>query len=90
MKSKWSGVIVAAAAALGLAGNAFAADAAAGKARFEACTDCHEPADFKGQPAASIQASIRDIVAGKVKHKGKVKLTDAEAADIGAYLASVK
>jgi cytochrome c553 len=74
-----------------LAGLAFGgtalADAAAGKAKFEeVCADCHEPGDFKGKPAAELSQKMKDISSGKMKHKGKVKLTDAEIADLIAHL----
>jgi mono/diheme cytochrome c family protein len=63
------------------------ADAAAGKAKFESvCADCHEPADFAGRTAADLTTTLKAIAAGTVKHKGKVKLSDAEIADVVAHL----
>jgi cytochrome c553 len=68
-------------------GGAALADAAAGKAKFEeVCSDCHEAADYKGKSAADLTQQMKDISAGKIKHKGKVKLTDAEIADLIAFL----
>ncbi len=68
---------------------AFAGDAAAGKAKAdEACADCHEAADWAGEQAAAIEAMIKDVVAGQVKHKGKVELTAEEIANIAAYWAA--
>lgn len=80
-------VLVAATVAGFAFGSTALADAAAGKAKFdEVCSDCHEPADFKGKPAAELSQKMKDISAGKMKHKGKVKLTDAEIADLIAHL----
>jgi len=78
-------------ATLGLAGfsGVASADAAAGKAKFSAdCSECHEVADFEGEDAAALTATIKKIVAGQQKHKNALKLTDAQIADISAYLAS--
>ena len=67
------------------------ADAAAGKAKFAAaCAECHEVADFDGESAAALTDSIKKIVAGTQKHKEKLKLTDAEVADLAAYMAAGK
>lgn len=68
-----------------------AADVAAGKAKFTAtCAECHEVADFEGQSAAEITEATKKIVAGQQKHKEKLKLTDAEIADLAAYIAAGK
>lgn len=78
-----------AAGTLVLAGPAFAGDAAAGKAKAEPCAECHEPADFEGEDAASIEQAIKDVLAGKAKHKEKLDpKVAADAADIAAYWAS--
>jgi mono/diheme cytochrome c family protein len=63
-----------------------AADAAAGRTAAQAkCAECHEADDWEGESAASLESIIRDIVAGKVKHKRKLDLTPAEIANIAAY-----
>ena len=63
-----------------------AADVQAGKAAAQAkCVQCHEADDWEGEDAASLESLIRDIVAGKVKHKGKLELSPAEIASIAAY-----
>jgi mono/diheme cytochrome c family protein len=68
------------------AASAQAADASAGKALTEAkCAECHEPADWQGESADSIQAMIKDVVGGKTKHKVTLKLSEAEIADIAAF-----
>lgn len=68
-----------------------AADVAAGKASAQAkCVQCHEADDWDGESAASLEGIIRDIVAGKVKHKTKLELTPAEIANIAAYWAAGK
>jgi cytochrome c553 len=78
---------------LGLAGfsGVASADAAAGKAKFEAaCAECHEVADFEGEGAAALTETLKAIVAGKQKHKNALKLSDAEIADLAAYMAAGK
>lgn len=63
------------------------ADAAAGKTKFESvCSDCHEPADFAGRSASDLTTTLKGISAGTVKHKGKIKLSDVEIADVVAHL----
>jgi mono/diheme cytochrome c family protein len=67
-------------------GVAVAADPAAGRAIVDKnCSKCHVKADRKGQDAAALEAAIKDVVAGKTKHKKKLQLTDAQIADIAAY-----
>jgi mono/diheme cytochrome c family protein len=66
--------------------DAQAADVAAGKSAAQAkCVQCHEADDWEGESAASLESLIRDIVAGKVKHKGRLDLTPEEIANIAAY-----
>jgi mono/diheme cytochrome c family protein len=65
------------------------ADAAAGKATFDSiCSECHEVADFEGESAADLTATIKKIVAGQMKHKKALTLSDQQAADVAAYMAS--
>ena len=76
---------------LGMAGFSLSAsaDAAAGKAKFTSvCGECHEASDFEGEDAKGLADSIKKIVAGQVKHKSAIKLTDAEIADVAAYMAT--
>jgi len=78
-------------AAAGLAGygGVASADVAAGKKTFEdVCAECHETADFEGEAAADLTATIKKIVAGQMKHKKAIKLTDQQAADVAAFMAS--
>lgn len=64
----------------------WAADAGAGKTAAQAkCIQCHEADDWEGEDAASLESLIKDIVAGKVKHKIKLDLSAAEIAAIAAY-----
>lgn len=64
----------------------YAADAQAGRSAAQSkCTECHDADDWEGEDAASLESLIRDIVAGKVKHKRKLDLTAAEIANIAAY-----
>jgi cytochrome c2 len=62
-----------------------AADTQAGKAASQKCVQCHEADDWEGEDAASLESLIRDIVAGKVKHKTRLELTPTEIASIAAY-----
>jgi mono/diheme cytochrome c family protein len=73
-------------ASLALGGVAQAADVLAGRSAAQGkCAQCHEADDWEGEDAASLESLIRDIVAGKVKHKGKLELSAAEIANIAAY-----
>jgi cytochrome c553 len=83
---KKSFVMFAAAAAVAFAGPAFA-----DKAKFDAdCAECHEAKEFAGQPAADLEKALKGMVAGSVKHKPKLKLTDAEAKSLAAYMSAGK
>jgi cytochrome c553 len=63
-----------------------AADAQSGRGAAQSkCGQCHDADDWEGEDAASLESLIRDIVAGKVKHKGKLELSAAEIANIAAY-----
>jgi cytochrome c553 len=65
---------------------ALAADAQAGRSAAQSkCAECHDADDWEGEDAASLESLIRDIVAGKVKHKRKLELGAAEIANIAAY-----
>lgn len=67
-------------------GAAQAADAQAGRSAAQSkCAQCHDADDWEGEDAASLESLIRDIVAGKVKHKGKLELNATEIANIAAY-----
>ena len=70
-------------------GVAQAADAQAGRSTAQSkCSQCHDADDWEGEDAASLESLIRDIVAGKVKHKVKLELTAAEVSNIAAYWAA--
>jgi mono/diheme cytochrome c family protein len=84
-------VIAGVAAGVTVWGSAAHADAAAGKATFtQVCAECHEVADFEGENAAELQATIKKIVGGAMKHKKALTLTDAQIADVAAYMAAGK
>ena len=60
-----------------------------GKATFESiCAECHEAADFEGEPAADLQVTIGQIVNGEIKHKKKLSLSDDQVAEIASFLAA--
>jgi mono/diheme cytochrome c family protein len=88
---KHSTRILLVAGALVVAPSAALADAAAGKAKFDAvCSDCHEVADHSGKAPAELTKQLQGISNGTIKHKGKVKLNDTEIADLVAYLTGTK
>ena len=67
-----------------------AADLLAGKSVSQAqCGQCHDADDWEGEGAASLESLIRDIVAGKVKHKTPLQLSEAQIVDIAAYWGQV-
>ncbi len=75
-----------AALSLFAAGAASAADVAGGKAVAQAqCVQCHEADDWTGESAGSLESLIRDIVAGKVKHRTRLQLSDTDIANVAAY-----
>ena len=75
-------------AALASFSGADLADAAAGKETFnDVCSECHETPDFERENAAELTATIKKIAAGQMKHKKALKLTDAQAADVAAFMA---
>lgn len=84
---KNASLIAAAAAVLFLpSAPTFAADLQSGKSAAQAkCSQCHDADDWEGEDAASLESLIRDIVAGKVKHKGRLELSPAEISNIAAY-----
>lgn len=60
-----------------------------GKATFDnICSECHEAADFEGEPAGDLQETIGQIVNGEIKHKKKLTLTDDQVAEIASFLAA--
>jgi mono/diheme cytochrome c family protein len=68
------------------AGVTNAADVAGGKAVAQAqCVQCHEADDWTGESAGSLESLIRDIVAGKVKHRTRLQLSDTDIANVAAY-----
>jgi cytochrome c553 len=76
----------------GFAGaRAHGADVQAGRSAAQGkCGQCHDADDWEGEDAASLESLIRDIVAGKVKHKAKLELAPAEVSNIAAYWAAGK
>ena len=85
---KFKNLLVVSIAAAGFAGYGSAA-LADGKATFtDACAECHEPADFEGESAAELTATIKKIVAKQMKHKQALTLTDQQAAEVAAFMAA--
>lgn len=81
-------LIIIAIASAGFGPVCMAADASAGKAVAERqCLECHESGDWEGEDAGSLASLIRDIVAGKVRHKRPLQLSDTDIQNIAAYWA---
>jgi mono/diheme cytochrome c family protein len=78
-------VVVSAAAVCASYGGTALADAK--KTFTDVCSECHEPADFEGEDAKALADTIKKISAGQMKHKKAIKLTDAEAAEMAAFMA---
>jgi mono/diheme cytochrome c family protein len=84
--SKVLSTLLALLASFGAGAVALAADAQAGRSVAQSkCAECHDADDWEGEDAASLESLIRDIVAGKVKHKRKLELSPAEIGNIAAY-----
>jgi cytochrome c553 len=93
-------------AALAMAGacmlmafSAQAGDASAGKAKSEACAQCHgdngkDDPPIAGMAEADFTKAIKDYQSGERKHKKMAKvatgLSDADIADLAAYYSSLK
>lgn len=84
MKIKLLMVVSTAAVLAGYGGSALAD---AKKSFDDVCAECHETADFEGENAADLTATIKKISAGQMKHKKAIKLTDEEAAAMAAFMA---
>jgi cytochrome c553 len=66
-----------------------AGDAAAGKAKAEACMDCHAGEDFEGMSAAEIAARFARPWQGRIKHPpGLDEITEADIDDVAAFFAA--
>jgi len=83
---KFKALVVVSTAAL-VAGYGSAALADAKKMFDDVCSECHETADFEGEDATELAATIKKISAGQMKHKKAIKLTDAEATEMAAFMA---
>jgi mono/diheme cytochrome c family protein len=71
---------------LGIVVTASAADAQAGKAKFQqACSQCHDASDWKGKSEAQVAVMIKDRTSGKAKHPKRFDLTNDEIANIAAW-----
>jgi len=84
---KIKALMVVSAAAI-FAGYGTTALADAKKTFNDVCAECHETADFEGENAAEVAATIKKISAGQMKHKKAIKLTDAEATEMAAFMTS--
>jgi mono/diheme cytochrome c family protein len=84
--------IVAAATALALLAAAplsHAADAAAGQKTFDSvCTTCHQLKDkyYAGKSEATLETTLKGIVAGKIKHGKPLTLSDTDITNVATYI----
>ncbi len=68
------------------AGASYGADAAKGKAVADKqCAECHAAADWEGESAEALSTMMKDVKAGKVKHKTKLTLSDEDIAAVATY-----
>jgi mono/diheme cytochrome c family protein len=85
---KIKSLLVVSIAAMGFAGYGSAALADAKATFTDVCSECHETADFEGEDAAELTATIKKIVAKQMKHKKALTLTDQQAAEMATFLAA--
>lgn len=74
---------------LAMSGAAFGGDIEVGKAKGDACLDCHEEDYFAGSSAAEIEALIREGRAGGFEHEDDAirDLAEEHIADVAAWFA---
>lgn len=88
MHKRSSSIVVVTAATAAMSGAAHA-DATAGQKLFAAnCAECHERAEFRGEPARELAATVRAMAAGTRKHAAPITLNDEQIADVVTYFAS--
>jgi mono/diheme cytochrome c family protein len=71
---------------------AFAGDSVVGKDKAQRqCAECHRPGDWNGETAATLEALLNDIAAGKIIHaRRELHLSAEDIADIVAYWTSAQ
>lgn len=86
--SRWLAALAAMPLLVG-SGVALAGDVEAGKAKADACLDCHENDYFAGVDAEEIEALIRAGRAGEFEHKADEirELAEEDIADVAAWFA---
>lgn len=66
-----------------------AADSDAGQKTFQGTfAACHKLKSHAGKSAAELETTIHGIIAGTTKHPKKLTLTDADVANVAAYISS--
>lgn len=66
-----------------------AADSAAGQKTFQTtCAGCHQFKSYGTKSSTELETDIKGIVAGTVKHPKKLTLSDADVANVAAYIAA--
>lgn len=67
----------------------YAADSEAGQKTFEGtCAACHKLKSYAGKSDAELETNIHGIIAGTTKHPKKLTLSDADVANVAAYISS--
>ena len=67
----------------------YAADREAGQKTFQGtCAACHKLKSYAGKSDAELETKIQGIIAGTTKHPKKLTLSDADVANIAAYISS--
>jgi mono/diheme cytochrome c family protein len=67
----------------------YAADSDAGQKTFQGtCAACHKLKSYAGKSDAELETRIHGIIAGTTKHPKKLTLTDADVANVAAYISS--
>ena len=64
-----------------------AADSAAGQKIYSGtCAACHQLKSYAGKSDADLETQVKGIVAGTIKHPKKLTLSDADVANVAAYI----
>jgi mono/diheme cytochrome c family protein len=68
---------------------AYSADSAAGQKIFSGTfAACHQLKSYAGKSDSDLETQVKGIVAGTIKHPKKLTLSDADIANVAAYISS--
>ena len=54
------------------------------------CARCHEVVDYQGEKPETLEVAIKAVVDGKIPHRPKVKLSEAQIKNLAAYWSAGK